>query len=107
MNLSTAQELIEQDTGFTQRQAEQLALMFLAKPEGDSQERMVKALIMLERMLTNAQADVALISILLNGDAKFDLSEDQTELLFKITDKGQRAVELTTLLDETEDGPIQ
>ncbi len=107
MKLTKAQELVEQDDGFTQRQAEQLALMFLDKPEGDSEERTVKALELLERMLTSAQADVALISILLNGDATFDLSEDQTELLFKITDKGQRAVELTTLLDATEGELIQ
>ncbi len=107
MKLTEAQELIEQDTGFTQRQVEQLALMFFDKPEGESEERMVKALTLLERMLTNAQADVTLISILLNGDATFDLSPDQTELLFKITDKGQRAVELTSLMAETKDGPIQ
>lgn len=107
MKLTIAQELIEQNTGLTQRQAEQLALMFFSKPEGENEERMVKALTLLERMLTNAQADVTLISILLNGDATFDLSENQTELLFKITDKGQRAVELTSLLDDTEDGLIQ
>ncbi len=107
MKLTRAQTLIEQDTGLTQEQAEQLALMFFSKPEGNSEERMVKALTLLERMLTNAQADVTLISILLNGDATFDLSEDQTELLFKITDKGKNAVELTTLMDQTKDGPIQ
>jgi hypothetical protein len=107
MKITNAQELIEQDTGFTQKQAEQLALLFLSKSEGDSEDRMVKALTLLERMLTDAQADVALISILLSGDATFDLSPDQTELLFKITDKGQRAVELTSLLEETKDGPIQ
>lgn len=107
MNLTRAQVLIEQDTGLTQAQAEQLALMFFDKPEGENEERMVKALTLLERMLTNAQADVTLISILLNGDATFDLSEDQTQLLFKITDKGKSAVELTNLMDQTKDGPIQ
>lgn len=107
MKLTKAQVLIEQDTGFTQEQAEQLALMFLDKPEGDSEENMIKALTMLEQMLTNAQADVTLLSILLSGDATFDLSEDQTEILFKITDKGRTAVELTTLMEDTKDGPIQ
>ncbi len=107
MTLSKAQELIEQDTGFTQEQAEYLALMFLDKPEGDTEERMVKALTLLERMLSDAQADVALISILLNGDATLGLSEDQTELLFKITNKGQDTVEVMGLLEDTEGGPIQ
>ncbi len=106
--ITRAQELIEQDTGLTQEQAEQLALLFFTdKPEGDSQDRMVKALILLEQMLTNAQADITLLSTLLNGDATFDLSEDQTDLLFKITDKGRDAVVLTGLMDDTKDGPIQ
>lgn len=107
MKLTRAQVLIEQDTGFTQKQAEYLALTFLNKPQGDSEEHMVKALTLLERMLTNAQADISLISILLDGDATFDLSEDQTELLFKITDKGKNAVEVMGLLEDTKDGPIQ
>ncbi len=107
MTLTKAQVLIEQDTGFTQGQAENLALLFLHKPEGDTQERMVKALIMLERMLTDAQSDLGLIGLLLNGDAMFDLSEDQTELVFKITDKGRDAVDATTLMNDTKDGPIQ
>lgn len=108
MKLTKAQILIEQDTGFTQEQAEQLGLIFFTgKPEGDSQDRMVKALVLLERMLTNAQSDITLISILLSGDAIFDLSEDQTELLFKITDKGRNAVEVTTLMEDTKDGPVQ
>lgn len=107
MNLTKAQILIEQDTGLTQEQAEYLALTFLDKPEGDTKERMVNALLLIERMLSDAQADLALIGLLLNGDATFDLSEDQTQLLFKITSKGLDAVEVMGLLDDTKDGPIQ
>ena len=96
-----AQILIEQENGLTQEQAEYLALIFIgSKPEGDNEERTIKAVTLLERMLTDAQADVILISILLSGHATFDLSKDETDLIFKITDKGQSAVDVMTLFDD-------
>lgn len=107
MKLTRSQRLIEQDTGFTQEQAEQLALIFLDKPEGDSEERTIKALELLERMLFTAQSDITLIGLLLGGEIIFNLSEDQTELLFGITNKGLDAVEIMGLLDDTKDGPVQ
>jgi hypothetical protein len=107
MKLTKSQVLIEQDTGFTIEQAERLALMFLDKPEGDSEERVIRALELLERMLFTSQSDITLIGLLLSGEITFDLSEDKTDLLFKITDKGRSAVEATALVNATKDGPIQ
>ena len=101
MNPTPTQILIEQEDGFTQEQAEYLALIFIGnKPEGATEERTVKAVTLLERLLTDAQADVILITILLSGHAIFDLSEDETDLIFKITDKGQSAVDVMTLFDD-------